>query len=156
MKQVKKVQQTPETKRKTTNYNRSIILISDHVQGNEINTLLQTITTNESIVIKNSVWASLYFIQENYTSTGAIPQLIILNMKMPELTGADFLEAFQYLPMAIRSNCEIIVYNAGECEKTFNYVMQFPMVLHYHTGPITKESTAKIFASLLRKYNERM
>jgi CheY-like chemotaxis protein len=90
-----------------------------------------------------------------------IPELILLDMNMPVMSGEEFLKQFEELSSALRERCKVVilsgVLNGGElygCQhnKQVMAIMQKPLIkmnLDYLENLLAKEASRSIF-SLLR------
>ena len=125
--------------------NGSVMVVNDSIlETHHALTILKKNGILGDVLTKHSAWEALEFLQQEYVKGAALPRLIILDMNMPELSGIDFLQAFQHLPELICNWVSIVVVNASEQKDVHDYVIQFPQIIYYHTAPLSFDSLEKI------------
>src|SRR5438874_7736969 len=63
----------------------------------------------EEVILKESARKGLEYLKSLEQTPDELPQLIFLDIRMPEIDGFGFLEAYQSLPETVRSNCIIMM-----------------------------------------------
>jgi CheY-like chemotaxis protein len=111
--------------------------------------VLEKAGVSGNVLSCKAAWEGLEFLQKQYVKGRALPKVIILDMRMPELNGVDFLEAFQHMPVLIRDYCKIVVTNGSENQNHHDTVMKFPQVVYYLTGTLSFEMIDKLVPSLI-------
>lgn len=71
--------------------------------------VMSTTRFAEKVICLNSAVAALAYLKPLYESPDELPQLIFLDINMPEMSGFDFLKEYQYLPENIRKKCIIMM-----------------------------------------------
>jgi CheY-like chemotaxis protein len=128
----------------------SVMVVNDSVlETYHTFTILKKTGVEGVVLSRTSAWDALEFLQQEYVKGAALPRLIILDMQMPELSGIDFLQAFQHLPALIRSWCSIMIVNGSEEKQVHDYVASFPQVVYYLTGPLSFDSIDKLIPSVI-------
>jgi len=85
----------------------------------------------KTVVVKTSARSALDYLCENAKNDQQLPDLILLDINMPGMTGFHFLEEFKSLPDLIREKCKVMVLsssiNQGEIARITNdeHVLQF-------------------------------
>ena len=78
----------------------------------------------------------------------SVPDVIFLDLNMPDADGFTFLKEFSKLPDDVRQKCRIVVLTSSESNIDRNYVLTFNSVIHFLTKPLKHsdiEDLKKIF-----------
>ncbi|MBQ4913140.1 response regulator [Maribacter sp. MMG018] len=73
-----------------------------------------------------------------------IPEIILLDLNMPEKDGWDFLEEFDKIPKDQRSDVKIFIVSSFISPENMTKAKSFKMVEQYLVKPLTKESLDQI------------
>lgn len=98
----------------------------------------------EEIILKESAYSALYHLKSLENTPEELPNLIFLDIRMPERDGFDFLEDYQNLPETIKKHCVIVMLSTSlnpsdhERAKDSGYVTQFL------NKPLSKNALDKI------------
>lgn len=73
-----------------------------------------------------------------------LPELIMLDILMPEMDGFAFLEAFSRLDGTIRKQCRIVMLSSSDSFKDLNRANKDPLVRKFLNKPLTPAMLAAI------------
>ena len=123
-------------------YNK-VILVDDNPMDNMVNgKLMQTTgfaTTTSSF---ESGKETLEFLKK--ASADDIPEVIFLDIIMPNMDGFQFLEEFEKLGEAIISRCKVILLSTSDSFKDLNRANENKLVRKFLNKPLTPEILSAI------------
>ncbi len=74
--------------------------------------------------------------------------IVIVDIQMPVMSGFEFVEAFEKLPEAIRSNYAIFMYSSSINENDKNRMENHSCIRKFYGKPISKEVVASLVKSV--------
>jgi CheY-like chemotaxis protein len=90
------------------------------------------------IVLKKSAVGGLEYLKSFESTPEDLPQLIFLDINMPELSGFDFLERYEKLPEVIQRNCIIMMLSTSLVEEDHKRALDNRFVSKFLNKPIDK------------------
>jgi CheY-like chemotaxis protein len=93
----------------------------------------------EEVVGKESANAALEYLSLCAECPGELPQLIFLDINMPEMSGFGFLELYEKLPETVRSNCVIIMLSTSLNPADHDLANANKCVSRFLNKPLDKE-----------------
>lgn len=72
------------------------------------------------------------------------PEVIFLDLNMPDADGFTFLKEFGHLPDSIRTKTRIVVLTSSESKIDQNYVLSFTNVIHFITKPLKQSDIQEL------------
>lgn len=80
------------------------------------------------------------------------PEVIFLDLNMPEVDGFDFLKSFNSLPEKIRNKTRIVVLTSSNSSQDRDQVLENKNVIQFITKPL-KQSDIEMLKELMKKGN---
>mgnify|MGYP002619546881 CR=1 FL=1 len=123
-----------------------VLLIDDSDIDNLVNRkVIERAGHTSSLVIKKSALEAFDYLKLIAAAEPqSIPQLIFLDIRMPDIDGFGFLELFNDLPGLIKDQTRIVMLSSSIDSEDHNRAMQNPYVLHFFNKPLKKESVDMI------------
>jgi CheY-like chemotaxis protein len=125
-----------------------IMLIDDNQIDNFIHkTFLQSREIADNFVVIGTAFEAIGYLS-NQKDISKIPDLILLDINLPAVSGHDFLKEFEEFPAAIKNKTRIIVLSSSDKEEDMIRMNNNPFVKKFLLKPLTEESLKSIKACL--------
>jgi CheY-like chemotaxis protein len=126
---------------------KKVIIIDDDLLVHYIYSRV-IVNNNLSKIIVAFALASdaLTYLEENQ-KINELPQIIILDLYMPYISGFEFLEAYNKLPPAVKENSKVFIVSSSINNEDITRVCNDPNVVSFQKKPINKEFIDLIRAS---------
>ncbi|RYF91831.1 MAG: response regulator [Chitinophagaceae bacterium] len=122
-----------------------ILLIDDdeinNFLSNELIKLYQPSVEIQSLLY---VEAALQYMHEKIQNNQPLPDIILVDINMPDLNGWDFMEAFEQLPEAAIEHIKVYVYTSSIYYKDLEKVKNYKSVIKLLSKPFTDEMIAEL------------
>lgn len=123
-----------------------VLLIDDSDIDNMVNKrVIEKAGLSSDIVVKNSAELAYNYLKElTVDAQEQIPDVIFLDIRMPEIDGFGFLEMFDSLPEIIHMQTKIVMLSSSIDAEDYKKAMDNRFVKQFLNKPLQKESVINL------------
>jgi CheY-like chemotaxis protein len=116
----------------------SVLIVEDNPIDVFINTrVIEQTGLTKAVVVQPSAKAALEYLEE--TAINDLPGVIFLDIRMPDMDGFEFLDAFRSLSRPIQDTCRVVMLSSSidplDDERSSNYTA----VVAFIPKPLTRD-----------------
>lgn len=80
---------------------------------------------------------ALNFLKENSSDFSKLPEIILLDLNMPGMSGFEFIAAYDKLPEKLKKYCKVYMISATINDAEINNAGTYKNISGFHSKPIT-------------------
>lgn len=117
---------------------KKVLLIDDSKFDNLINSkLIQTEFKNAMVDAFDSANVALDFLKENSDNADNLPDVLFVDIRMPEMDGFEFMEAFENLSHVVKNKCKVYMLTSSLDPRDKQRADENPHVLKFLNKPLS-------------------
>ena len=114
------------------------------VEDNELDQRIIKLNLIKYPVFKHTIYFNngqplLKYLQENKNDRSNLPDVLLLDLKMPNVDGWKVLDALQVMYPALAKQIAIYIISASIIPKEINKALSYPFVSDFIAKPLTKD-----------------
>lgn len=118
----------------------TIFLIDDDaIQLKVSSKMIERVIPIRKIVSFPGADVALDFIQEHRADPDQLPDIILLDLNMPEMSGWDFLDSFEGIRESLPKKVRIHILSSSQDEKDIQRSRNYESIRGYLVKPLTRE-----------------
>lgn len=118
----------------------TIFLIDDDaIQLKVSSKMIERVIPIRKIVSFPGADVALDFIQEHRSDPEELPDIILLDLNMPEMSGWDFLDIFEEIRESLPKKVRIHILSSSQDEKDIQRSRNYESIRGYLVKPLTRE-----------------
>lgn len=98
----------------------------------------------EEIILKECATDALEYLRSIGENESMIPELIFLDIRMPEIDGFGFLREYEKLPSFIKSHCIIMMLSTSLNPEDHNRAISSPYVKQFINKPLDRSKIEEL------------
>ncbi len=131
---------------------RKVLVIDDSETDRYIaNRILQKNHFSSEIILKESALKGIEYLLSLNDQIDQLPDLIFLDIRMPEMDGFGFLAEYEKLPQSIKTNCVIMMLSTSLNPEDLHKAESSPYVNRYLNKPLNKEKLESLEQDFLNR-----
>jgi CheY-like chemotaxis protein len=89
---------------------------------------------------------TIAYLESNYTHTEKLPDVIFLDLNMPDFSGWDFVKSFAKLYPQLKKTIDIYIVSSSIDPKDLLRSEKYPFVKAYFTKPVNKDTLVNLYS----------
>jgi CheY-like chemotaxis protein len=127
---------------------RKLLLLDDDELSNLlIGSIIEDVKAIKSYNIENNGWNALEHLEE-CDAQNDFPDLMLIDLKMPEMDGFDFIEKYEEKYWQKYPSTKVMILTSSRLEKDKDRALNFRSVSRFIYKPLTEEKLLEIVDTL--------
>lgn len=126
------------------NFNKIMIIDDNHIDLYITSILMKKKCFASEILQYTAAKEALAYLKSNINTIDENPQIILLDIYMPEMSGFEFMVAFNALPENLKERIKVYIVSSSIDQSDINRAKQDKNVVSFQEKPITAEFLKKV------------
>ena len=125
-------------------YNTVLMIDDNDIDNFVTKKIIEKSGFAKNVIIKKSAVEALEYLSSKDPLRKRLPDIIFLDLRMPEMDGFEFLEEYEKLNKYFVDNCKIVVFSSSIDTDDYNKAKRNKYVWKFISKPISMELLMEI------------
>lgn len=123
----------------TTLFEKVMVIDDNPVDLYIAKKLLEKTNFASQILSYNSALEALHYLEKHGHERDLLPNVILVDIYMPEMSGFEFMDAYQHLSDALKQQCKVYVISSSIDSKDIRRANEDKNVIAFQEKPLSRE-----------------
>ncbi|MCL6523805.1 MAG: response regulator [Thermoflavifilum sp.] len=128
----------------TAKYHQIMIVDDNYIDRYVVESCLKKLQICDEVISMETAVEALHYLQQHADDLSQIPEIILLDIRMPGMDGFEFLEVFETLPETLRQHCDVVMLSSTIYPNDLERIKHHPVVKRFLNKPFGKDAALSL------------